>query len=308
MNKKGFFLRVFLGAMLFLLGIGLSGGFYRARTAKDVVFRVSNSRTEMDYDFSAALAYLKYRFNENGYRVLGTAYAGALYPKRFDQAQINVYVRGFWPFYDLRLKDKGESVYYIHRIMEIYRQEMQGYDYYLSSQKGIDNAVKRSVKLDFLEGGAVPHERLEARYDKDVLYIYEYGNVAYAAFLKQNLKAAIYSGRAFAALSEEAQRKELSSARLVVYEMGEAGADDANYVPYAVYDVISYGRPVLTNYKAPLEQMFYQNVHWFKKREDMGEATLKALEIDDQEREQRAQAAREKLLGVKNENRFFIKE
>lgn len=308
MNKKRFFWGVCLGVVFFLLGTGLSGVVYQARTAKDVVFRVSNSKAEMDYDFLAALAYLKYRFNQNGYRVLGTAYGGELYPKRFNQAQVNVYVRGFWPFYDLRRNDEAADVYYIHRIMEIYREEMQGYDYYLSSQKGLDKAVKEAVNLDFLESGAVPHEKLEPTYDKDVLYIYEYGNRAYEAFLRENLQAKVYSGRAFAALSEEGQKKELSSARLVVYEMGDAGADDKDYVPYAVYDVMSYGRPVLTNYKVPLEQMFYNDVHLFKKREDMKDVTLKALEMSDQEREQRAQAAREKLLGIKNENRFFMKE
>ena len=306
MSKKFFNVQVWGGLAVLLAGMVLGVFFYRIQNYKTVVFRVSNARSEMDYDFMAGLSYLKSRFEENGYKVLGTAYAGAPYPRCFDKAGVNVYVRGFWPFYDLRLNEEAVNVYYIHRIMEIIREEMQGYDYYLSSQQGIDKAIKDRLKLDFLESGAVKHEALTPAYDKDVVYIYEYGNMAYEAFLKQHLKAKIYSGRAFAAMSYEEQKQELSSAKLVVYEMGEAGLDDKNYVPYAVYDIISYGRPVLTNYKKPLKKMFSDDIYLFDKRDKMVEMTAKAFAIGDDEREKKALAAREKLRLFENKNRFFM--
>lgn len=307
MSRKflwGFFL---IGVAVLVCGLFVGGAVYQKQNRKSVAFRVSTPREAMDYDFMAALAYLKKRFEESGYTVLGTAYAGRLYPKLFDRAGINVYVRGFEPFYDLRTNEKALNVFYIQRMETIYREELQRYDYYLSSQKGLKNVLKDTLKIDFLEGGAVKHEALKPSYLADVLYIYEYKNSEYEAFL-QSLDAKVYSGRTFAGLSEEMKKKELSSARLVVYEMGENGVDDKDYVPYAVYDVISYGRPVLTNYKEPLERLFYQNVHWFDSKDDMAAMTMSVLALEDEKREAAALEARERLLALENEKSFFMKE
>ena len=307
MREWRIFFGVFLSTTIFVCGIYLERCVFREVTAKHVVFRVSTPREELDYDFMAALAYLKKRFEENGYRVWGTAYAGRLYPKLFDRAGINVYVRGFEPFYDLRTNEKALNVFYIQRMETIYREELQRYDYYLSSQKGLQNALKDTLKIDFLEGGAVKHEALKPSYLADVLYIYEYKNSEYEAFL-QSLDAKVYSGRTFAGLSEEMKKKELSSARLVVYEMGENGVDDKDYVPYAVYDVMSYGRPVLTNFKEPLERLFYHNVHWFDSKDDMAAMTMRVLALEDEKREAAALEARERLLALESEKSFFMKE
>ena len=136
------------GILLLLCLLFLSAGIctgiflFKVWQQKTVAFRVSNSEKEMDYDFAAALSYLKYRLEEKGYRVLGINYAGNLYPKNTDKAYVNVYVRGFVPFYDLRCKDDAANVYYLHRMMEVHLEDLRGYDYYLSSQKNVIEYMK----------------------------------------------------------------------------------------------------------------------------------------------------------------------
>lgn len=281
------------------LFIGWTGGYVTAdgmglkTDSRLVAFRIGNQRDVIDYDMLAAIRFLEYKFRQEGYKIAGYAYAGDMYPKELDAAGVNVFVRGFPNFYDLRMNPNSRNIYYMHRFAQFYAEELRNFDYYLSSQKKVLDAVDGRVRVDLLPGGFVPHERLiPGTYAYDVLYIYEFYNPVYDAFIRRYNNPKTYSGARFAALSDEEREEELKKAKLVVYEMGPVGEDDEIYVPYAAYDIISYGRPLLTNRKPNLDWYFGGDVWLFDDVESMALATNQALNTADGIRERKAADAR----------------
>lgn len=286
-------------AVAVALFIGWTGGYVTADSmglktdSRLVAFRIGNQRDVIDYDMLAAIRFLEYKFRQEGYKIAGYAYAGDMYPKELDAAGVNVFVRGFPNFYDLRMNPNSRNIYYMHRFAQFYAEELRNFDYYLSSQKKVLDAVDGRVRVDLLPGGFVPHERLvPGKYVYDVLYIYEFYNPVYDAFIRRYNNPKTYSGARFAALSDEEREEELKKAKLVVYEMGSVGEDDEIYVPYAAYDIISYGRPLLTNRKPNLDWYFGGDVWLFDDVESMALATNQALNTADGVRERKAADAR----------------
>ncbi len=261
-----------------------------------VAFRIGAQKRVVDYDMLAATDYLAYLFRRVGYKVPDYAYAGDLYPERLDGAGVNVFVRGFESFFDLRMNERSQNIYYMHRFSNFFEEELRGYDYCLSSQKRALKAGNGATSVTFQAGGFVPHERLEPNeYAYDVLYIYEYYDPDYDAFIQRYTRPKIYSGATFAGLSVKERAEELRKARLVVYDMSDAVQDDADYVPYAAYDIISYGRPLLTDHKTRLYNETDGNVWLAGNQDDMKRLTAQALELTDDEREQRGAVARQRM-------------
>ena len=289
--------KLLLAFVILLLGFGI--GQYVASTInlsqnnKTVAIRVGESPEHIDYDLLAAINFLKYSFERNGFKVDGISYIGNLYPEELNKAEINVFVRGFAQFFDLRMNKDKLNMFYVHRYANFYAEEFQNFDLYLSSQRKIVDAVTTGVTFNFLPQGFVPHEPLKPqKYAYDILYIYEYYNPIYYSYMNQNHRLKVYGGSKFASLSEEEKRDELAKAKVVVYEMGNSGADDETYVPYAVWDLISYGRPVVTNQKLLLSSYFQNNVWLFDNVENMILATNRALNTSDEIREKKALQAR----------------
>jgi len=305
-----FFKGVLILCVAAKIGYAISGLLGNKTDYNSVVLRVSNSKKDVDYDLGAAMRYLEAEFKKAGFKVLGETYTGDLYNKKFDAAGINVYVRGYPPFYDLRMRMPGINIYYLHRFSYFYKEELRNFQYYLSSQKNIWAAMQGTLDVEILENGFLEHERLEPEkeYESDVVYIYEYYNEAYGAFLKYYMKALIYSGAAFERLGEERRKKVMKNTKLVVYDAGFSDKDDNNYVPYAVLDIISYGRPLLTNRRFPLELFMDKNVYLFNDTETMMYQTHLALQESNEVREEKAKKARERLnKGFKVKNEFFEK-
>lgn len=283
----------FIGSILlgvaFLCGWGVVSFSRSLSAGKQVALRIGNRPEMIDYDLLCALNFLKYQIKKYGYHIAGESYFGNLYPEELDGAGVNIFVRGFSIFFDERMNEKGKNIFYFHRNTHIYKEEMQRFDAYLSSQQKLQSYTPN---MYFLAGGYVPHQLLEPAIEYDVLYIYEYSNPLYVAFLQRYINAKVYSGIQFAALSEEKRTEELKKTRLVVYEMGQNGLDDETYVPYAVYDLISYGRPVLTNAKPLLQQFLSSDVFLFSSPEEMVVQTVEALRLPDDLREARGRNAR----------------
>lgn len=153
-------------AVAVALFIGWTGGYVTAdgmglkTDSRLVAFRIGNQRDVIDYDMLAAIRFLEYKFRQEGYKIAGYAYAGDMYPKELDAAGVNVFVRGFPNFYDLRMNPNSRNIYYMHRFAQFYAEELRNFDYYLSSQKKVLDAVDGRVRVDLLPGGFVPHERV----------------------------------------------------------------------------------------------------------------------------------------------------
>lgn len=309
MMKKG-------GKYLIFVLIALAAGFAvgaalrylsNRQNAKTAAFRIGNEREMADYDLQAAVNYLAYRLEQEGYSVAGMAYGGEMYPPEFNSVGVNVFVRGFLPFYDARLNEKGKNVFYLHRAGDFYEEEMRHYDLYLLSQQRIYEQVKHKLPAELFSGGAVPHKRLEPQYENDVLYIFEDDSDNFSGLLKNSVKAETYGGMVFAALTEAEREAAFKRARVVMYHLMPEKADadyDSHYVPYAAYDIISYGRPLVTNRRAGLEKDFAGKVWLYDSSSDSRiRALQEVLNLADEVREQLAGAAREKLLLLENDKK-----
>lgn len=292
--------------VLFVVGFGV--GIYYRQAQKSVVLRVSMEREKIDYDLLAGMNYMQYLFKQNGYKVYETKYPGNFYFNEADNADVNVFVRTFKPFMDLRLNKNAFNVYFMHRFTDVFNVEFDNFDYFLSSQHNFMTVIGAGVKSGYFEGGAVPHEMLKPNYQYDVLYIYEYFAPEYEDVVMQFDKHKLYGGMGFAALSEKERQDELARAKTVVYFSGFFRGDDTNYIPYAAYDIISYGRPLVTNLRASLVQKFGSDVYLFDTADDLGKVLIDALNESDNAREQKAQNARQKLLNTQEKTVFdFIK-
>jgi len=280
--------------VLFVVGFGL-GICYR-QVQKSVVLRVSMERDKVDYDLLSAMNYMQYLFKQNGYKVYETKYPGNFYFNEADNADVNVFVRAYNPFLDTRFNKDAFNMSYIHRFTNVHEVEFNGYDYYLSSQHSFINFFEGQRHIAYFAGGAVPHKLLKPNYQYDVLYIYEYFAPEYENVVMQFNKHKLYGGIGFAALSEKERQDELAKAKTVVYFSGFFGGDDEDYIPYAAYDIISYGRPLITNLRKSLVQKFGSDVYLFDTADDFYKVLTDALKENDELREKRAQAARQKLL------------
>lgn len=283
---------MFFSAMIL---IGITSGLYVRRyvQSKTVVFRLSSPKSDMDYDLLCAVRFLEYQFQKKGYRVLPWREGGEFYFNQSAPASINVFVRGFSFFYDTRMDDKAVDVYYLHRLTSLYFEELRNYDYYLTSQKGLINALKDRQNIGYFGVGAVPHSILESDYKYDVLYIYETPNEM-GEFLRTHYNIKAFNGIKFANLSETERQNELKSARLVFYDMDARWGDDVDYIPYAVFDVISYGRPIMTAFKPELEKIGAS--YLFRSPEDVPQILDRALLEKDNIREAKARALRDRIL------------
>lgn len=283
-----------------MFGIGVFGG-YLLKPNGGVVIRVGQRQNDVDYDLNSALDFLVYQLEKGGMKVAGRTYSGELYPEKFNEAAINIFVRGFKPFFDVRMGDEATDVFYVHRTPSFYREEMRHFDYYLTSQKSVFDTEKRNLPISYFGGGAVEHERLEPNYQTDILYIYEEENFELRDALLKRYAVKEYSGIEFMQLTQAEREKALMSARVVVYEMlslqSSMADSDETYVPYAVYDIISYGRPLLTNYRAKLEEVFAGNV-WLvsESLEQQYEQLDNVLKMSEEQREEKAGQAREQLF------------
>ena len=119
---------------------------------KDLVaFRIGVEQEYVDYDLDMALMVLKDKFEKKGYRVGDFAYSGNLYPKELDEAKINVFVRGFIPFYDKRFGDETVNIFYVHRVDNLIKQEFDNYA--LAASRG---SICRPVAGPSREASAAP--------------------------------------------------------------------------------------------------------------------------------------------------------
>lgn len=292
----------FLLGLLFVLMIVAGGvGGWWLKNCGGVIIRVGQRQSEVDYDLQSALDFLSYQLKKEGYRVGGFSYNGDLYPAVFNNARVNIFVRGYKPFYDVRMSEKAKNVMYVHRTAAFYQEEMRNYDYYLTSQKMVFNGVKREIPISFFGGGAVPHERLKPDYRFDVLYIYEVMDNDFYKFLMANYAAKVYSGIEFMGFSQPERERLLSEAKVVMYNTlslkSEIADSDDLYVPYAVYDIMSYGRPLLTSYRYKLHREFKDLVGVYNDDTQSAiEKLTRAFEMSDEQREKMAGIAREKLL------------
>ena len=269
---------------------------------KNVTFRINLREQLVDYNIFSIIEYLKYKFNEKGYEAT-VLFGGNLYDPIADEADINVFVRGEGPFLDARMNKKAKNLFFINS-EHLYPEEMNNFDGYLTiSNEFLDSFKvfkKDDVKLVF---GSAPHRLLQPSYLYDVLFISDDDQTLTPEYIPSAYQIQTYSGKEFVKLSGAQKESELSKARLVIYETSPSHSKIS--VPYAVLNIISYGRPVLTNEAKILKSYFLGEVETYWGYDDMINKIEKLLDENSTLLEQKAQKARQKLMEISQENDIF---
>jgi hypothetical protein len=249
--KKYIFLVAILVVVVvlgFYLGVKLSKHNGRTLDDKVVAFRIGIREKLVDYDLKAMLSYLKCKYEKEGYEVREFAYAGDLYPKRLDNAGVNLFVRGDFVPFDKRVNEKAHNIYFVQRFVGGYIEEFRNFDEYLSIQEPLIVAAKANgVEVGYLEGGSCKNKNLATKDAKNIIYIYEEKDASVINRVSKIRNAKIYSTIDFAELEEKEKIAELEKARMVVFDRDLKRLPDKKYVPYAVYELIGYGKKVITN-------------------------------------------------------------
>ena len=273
---------------------------------KAVAFRVEVPKKFVDYEILSMINFTADLFEKNGFRVKDIVYGGDLYSKKLDNTYINVFVRGYAQGIDKRISDDRIDIYLAHKFNTIYLEEFRNYDYYLSVKQELAEAISsvNSGKVSLLPIGGVKRKLLKPNYKYDVLYIYEKYDEAIRNVLAQYDNYKMYDGFDFGNLSQKEREDELSKAKIVLYVSNFDDAKGKKYIPYAVYDIISYGRPVITNNnivknKEMIEIFDSTNMLSFKLR--------RMLQDTDDKRENDAKVVRDNMLKKKYNCDIFTK-
>lgn len=237
--------------------LGVYGGEYvakksgRAFDEKGVAFRVGMRERYVDYDLSSLLKYMQCKYEEEGYDFRGISYSGDLYPQRLNNAGVNVFVRGYQISLDKRYVEKAHNVYFVHKFTGGHIEEFRNFDEYVSTQKDLVNAAKYSgIDVKYFETGACKREKLAWNKNaRDVVYIYEQNHGVVENLGLQNIYVKKFSSLEFEKLSEEKKAEVLYGAKVVIYDCDEYSLSIDEYMPFAVFNLLSYGRPVITNWR-----------------------------------------------------------
>lgn len=260
MNKNmKIFLLVFVGVCVALLGF-FGGKYAKERIGSKydedkVAIRVELVLNDIDYDLQAALDMLKCKYEKEGKDVY-FSYAGDLYPSRLDDAKINVFARGYAPGLDKRIANDTHNVYFVHRFVQGYVEEFRNFDQYIATNKDFVSAGNSiGLEMDYLEPIACEHEKLDNKNASKVLYIYEDYNKDVLASIKKIGGVKVYDSISYNKLSKDEKIKELLEAKVVVFDGRHNDYVRGNKVAYAVYDILSYGKNVITNWNDEVEKL-----------------------------------------------------
>lgn len=270
---------------------------------KNVAIRINLRKQLVDYNMFSAIEYLKFHYIKKGYKV-HTLFGGNLYNPVADAAEINVFIRGNGPFLDARINKDAKNLYFVLNSEHIFPEELNNFDEYLVNSNEFLSGLKvfktDDIKLLF---GSAYHELLAPEYEYDVLFISDSPNSKSTQYINLQYKFKAYTGTDFAQLSDKEKENELCHARLVIYEANPYTFE--NNVGYAVLNIISYGRPVLTDYSQILKSTFKDDVETFESFKEMSEKIDMLLNEDTSVLEEKAKRARLKLIEITNNNEIF---
>ena len=270
---------------------------------KKAAIRINLSRKLADYNMYAAIEYFKDKLYKKGYET-DILFGGELYNFVADDADINVFIRGSGPFLDARMNNKAKNLYFALKSDHVFPEEFNNYDGYLvNSQEFLEGlkAIKNnSAKLVF---GSAMHEELTTFDEYDILFISDTDKIDASNYINNNYSFKAYTGMEFVALNRQERENLLAQARLVVYMPNPYTFN--NNIPYAVLDIVSYGRPVLTAYTKILYNTFGNSIEMYNTVNEMKTKTAELLSQNALTLKDKAKRARKILIEITEHNDIF---
>ena len=235
---------------------------------KKVAFRVELKKEDVDYDMKAMLSYLKCRYEKDGFKVADFAYAGDLYPKRLDNAGINVFVRGLAISLDKRINEDAYNIYLTSKFVGGHIEEFRNFDEYMTVQKGLMEAGKSAgLEMTYLEQGVCDIKKIDRNKATNIVYIFERNSAELSGVVSNFSNLEKYNAIEFAKLSEEEKEEVFKRAKVVIYIVENDFIMDGHYLGFAIYDVLSYGVPVITNRQSSVYGV--DGLYYFYNKEDL---------------------------------------
>ena len=298
---------VFVVFLAFGSGVALRQFKKQVVDRKSVAIRVEVPFEYVDYELLSLINFLEYLFEENNYSFKGVTYGGNMYSKDLDDAYINVFVRGYAQGFDKRVSDEKFDVFLVHRLGNLYQEEFRNYDYYLGIYKEVVDVLAslNNGKASVLPLGGAKNKLLKPNYKYDVLYICEFGEKYLNYLTNINPNSKMYNGFDFAKLSQKEREDELKSAKVVLYLANFE--KDMRYVPYALFDIISYGRPVLVDSNHIKGSILEGKVVTYESWEMLPQRLNDILKQSDEDRENNAKKVRALLRKQNYKIDFFSK-
>lgn len=270
---------------------------------KKAAIRINLRRKLADYNMYAAIEYFKDKLYKKGYET-DILFGGELYNFVADDADINVFIRGNGPFLDARMNNKAKNLFFTLKSELVFPEEFNNYDGYLvNSQEFLEGlkAIKNnSAKLVF---GSAMHEELTTFDEYDILFISDTDKIDVSNYINNNYSFKAYTGMEFVELNRQERENLLAQARLVVYMPNPYTFN--NNIPYAVLDIVSYGRPVLTAYTKILYKTFGNSIEMYNTVNEMKTKTAELLSQNALTLKDKAKRARKILIEITEHNDIF---
>ncbi len=252
---------LFICLVLFIIILGYYGGKkYKEKLGfryddNKVAIRVEVPKDDIDYDLQASLNILKCKYEREGKKVY-FSYAGDMYPKELNNAKTNVFVRGYAPGVDKRVARGAHNVYFVHRFEQGYMEEFRNFDEYIATNVSFVEASNMfGISMSYLEPITCIKEKVLSKDSNGILYIYENYNKDFIFSIKKIGNVRIFDSNSYNSLNDEEKLKELQKAKVVVFDKIKDKKADATGVAYAVYELLGYGKDVITNWNSEVDRL-----------------------------------------------------
>lgn len=222
-------------------------------------------------------------FSRVGYNVVSST-EDNLYPSTSEDAGVNIYVRGYNPFNELKTNKKGVNVVYIRDFDALLPEELDAYDGIATSSRDFYNYVMSAgyagVYLPEFTDPSVFYPAPKPELERDLLYVSDNDRYspAIVAVLDAKLPVEIFGRNWQNKIDDEYIKGEyihdndlgsyFSSAKINLVNVSERESQVA-IIPSRVYDIAASKGFMIAPYNKEIEAVFGDSIPMFKNAEEL---------------------------------------
>ena len=237
-------------------------------------------RTMSKSDINSAM---ERAFTRIGYNVI-TSTEDNLYPATSQDAGVNLYVRGYNPYNELKTNDKAVNILYLRDYDALYPEEMDSYDGIATSSKDFYNYVMGAgyagVYLPEFTDVSVFYPAPNDNIDVDLLYVGDNNrhSVAISTALEAKLPVEIYGRFWQGNIDDEYIKGEyihdndlksyFSSAKINLVNVS-VRESEIGIIPSRVFDIAASKGFMIAPYNKEIEAVFGDSIPMYKNAEEL---------------------------------------
>lgn len=222
-------------------------------------------------------------FSRVGYNVVSST-EDNLYPSTSEDAGVNIYVRGYNPFNELKTNKKGVNVVYIRDFDSLLPEELDAYDGIATSSRDFYNYIMSTgyagVYLPEFTDPSVFYPAPKPELERNLLYVSDNDrhSPAIVAVLDAKLPVEIFGRNWQNSIDDEYIKGEyihdndlgsyFSSAKINLVNISERESQVA-IIPSRVYDIAASKGFMIAPYNKEIEAVFGDSIPMFKNAEEL---------------------------------------